>query len=62
MMKFIIYFILICVVILFAIGLRGVSVDSNLSEFEKNKFLLKYGIIILISITSMIVFYFYTKK
>ena len=62
MIKFIIYFILISVVILFAIGLRGVSVDSNLSELEKNKFLLKYGIVILISITSIIVFYFYTKK
>lgn len=62
MIKFIIYFVLVSIILLFTIGLRGVSVDPYLSEFEKNKFLLKYGIIVLVSFLSFISFLYYNKK
>jgi len=50
------------IIILFLIGLRGVQVDTFLSEELRNKFLIKYSIILIISSCVLFFSVFKTRR
>jgi hypothetical protein len=56
------YSILLTIIIIYVIGYRGVAYDFFMSESEKNKFLIEYGIVIILSLLSLIILIFFKKK
>lgn len=66
MIKKILYYIVLIVLIfyilIYLIGLRGVSVDPWLTEVEKNKFLFEYTITCILLILFLITIIFVKKR
>lgn len=57
-----IYMALIITIIIYTIGFRGVYFDYFMLDDEKNKFLIDYAIIIVVSLISLIILIRLRKK